>query len=409
MGRGAGSKHFYSTHSTLPAPRYTEWIPMFASKLQIRLPRKITAYFLLFGLAALVWLSVGAVYVAYTVTDSRSESTSLRSLGRGSDRIVLTYLRDKNADFQVLLAELRTQSGATYCAIASPTGEFLAHTNVDLRGKPVTENGARTERWGQVERVEFTTAGGVTIHEYRCPLKAADKDLGVFRLGIAQSSVWNHVASGAQFAPLALLGPACCMIVGAVLLNRLVRPVADIEQQLHQVATSPSLESCEWREVPNVGAAAIGWNRVVQQKLAVGQRESLHERVRHSLDQGRQGRLDAVLNSIPDGVATTDLAGRLTYTNLPMAVILGLKNSVGGGDGASEAEGAPLMTEQLIQRWHMPETDELLSAENRDRAVVTELTARGKRPPSDCTRRPSSRFASSAAESRKRTSGRCAM
>ena len=27
------------------------------------------------------------------------------------------------------------------------------------------------------------------------------------------------------------------------------------------------------------------------------------------------GRLDAVLNSIPDGVATTDSEGRLTYTN----------------------------------------------------------------------------------------------
>jgi len=347
---------------------------MFASKLQIRLPRKITAYFLLFGLAALVWLSVGAVYVAYTVTDSRSESTSLRSLGRGSDRIVLTYLRDKNADLQVLLAEIRTQSGADYCAIASPTGEFLAHTNAELRGKPATESGARTESWGQVERVEFTSAGGMTIHEYRCPVKAADKELGVFRLGIAQSSAWNHVTSGAQFAPLALLGPACCMVVGAVLLNRLVRPVADIEQQLHQVATSPSLESCEWREVPNVGAAAIGWNRIVQQKLAVGQRESLHERVRQSLGQGRQGRLDAVLNSIPDGVATTDAAGRLTYTNLPMTVILGLKNTVGGGDGASEAEGAPLMTEQLIQHWHMPEADGLLSAENRDRPVVSELT-----------------------------------
>ena len=39
---------------------------MFVSKLQIRLPRRITAYFLLFGLAALVWLSVGAVYVART-------------------------------------------------------------------------------------------------------------------------------------------------------------------------------------------------------------------------------------------------------------------------------------------------------------------------------------------------------
>ena len=62
---------------------------MFGSSLQVRLPRRITAYFLLFGLAALVWLSFGAVYVARSVTDSRSESASLRWLGRGCDRVVL--------------------------------------------------------------------------------------------------------------------------------------------------------------------------------------------------------------------------------------------------------------------------------------------------------------------------------
>jgi signal transduction histidine kinase len=347
---------------------------MFGSKLRIRLPRKITAYFLLFGLTAVVWLSIGAVYVAYTVSDSRSESASLRSLGRGSDRIVLAFLRDKNADLQALISEVRVQSGADYCAIASPTSEFVAHTNSELRGKPATESGTLSERWGQVERVALIGPSGMTIYEYRCPLRAGDKDLGMLRLGIAQSSVWSYVRSGAQFAPLAFFGPACCLVGGSVLLSRLVRPVADIEQQLHQVATSPSLESCEWREVPAVGAAAIGWNRVVQQRLAGGHRESLQERVRQSLNQGRQGRLDAVLNSIPEGVATTDAAGRLTYTNMPMSVILGLKDVVGNGDGASEGEPTPLMTEQLIQRWKMPEADALLAEENRNRPVVTELT-----------------------------------
>jgi PAS domain S-box-containing protein len=346
---------------------------MFASKLQIRLPRKIAAYFLLFGLAALVWLSVGAVYVAYTVTDSRSESASLRSLGRGSDRIVLAYLRNQSADIQPVIAETRIQSRADYCAIVSPTGEYLAHTNRELCGKPAAESGTMTERWGDITCVEYLSDNGAAIHEYRCPLKAADKVMGSLRLGIAQANLWSYVREGGQLAPLAFLGPACCMAIGVVLLNRLVRPVADIEQQLFQVATSPSLESCEWREVPNVGAAAIGWNRVVQQKLARGQSESLQQRIRQSLDDGRKSRLDAVLNSIPDGVATTDAAGRVTYTNLPMSVILGLKHS-GGGEGASESEDAPLMTDHLVHRWHLSESDALMSAENRDRAVVTELT-----------------------------------
>jgi len=164
------------------------------------------------------------------------------------------------------------------------------------------------------------------------------------------------------------------MVAGAVLLNRMVRPVADIEQQLYQVATSPSLESCTWREVPSVGAAAIGWNRVVQQKLNVGASESLQQRVRRSLDHATHGRWEVVLNNIPEGIATTDSAGRLTYTNLPMSVILGLKNALPGGEAANPDYVAPVMTEQLTLRWQLPESDPLVAVENRDRPVITEIT-----------------------------------
>lgn len=345
---------------------------MFARNLSIRLPRKITAYFLLFGLIALVWLSVGALYVAYRVADSRSESASLRSLGRGGDRVALVVLRDKPAELQATLSELRLQSGAEYCAVVTPTGEFLAHSHRDLSGAPASENGATTARWGEVERVEFSDAAGAVIHEYRAPLKAGEKHLGSYRMAIRQRGFWTYFGEGVRFAPLAILGPACCVVIGAVLLGRMVRPVADVEQQLHEIATSPSLQSCQWREVPNVGAAAIGWNRLVQQQRTLNPTDSLQHRVRRSLDQGRQSRLDAVLNSIPEGVATTDASGRLTYLNMPMSVILGLTNTI-SGDGASEASHAPLMAQQLIEQWRLPEGDALLSDDNKDRPVVTEL------------------------------------
>lgn len=345
---------------------------MLVRKLQIRLPRRVTAYFLLFGLAALIWLSVGAVFVVHSVTDSSSESASLRMMGRASDRVVLAYLRNGTGELPSLLAEIRSQTGAEYCAIVSLTGEYLGHSDRSLVGKPVTERGGTTDRWGEVVRVEYVDERGMPIYEYGSPLKSNGQAIGHMRLGVSRPSVWNYVRAGFHFAPLAFLGPACCMVAGAVLLNRMVRPVADIEQQLFQVATSPSLESCELREVPSVGAAALGWNRVIQQRLS-GQTESLQQRIRHSLEQGRHGRLDAVLNSIPDGVATTDEAGRLTYTNLPMSVLLGLKDVISAGDGASEANG-PVMIEQLVKRWHLAESDAMFSKENHDRAVVTELT-----------------------------------
>src|SRR2546423_6242832 len=144
---------------------------MFASKLQIRLPRRITAYFLFFSVAALLWLSVGAVYVAHSVTESQSESASLRSLGRATDRFKLAYLRDKNADLQPLLAEIRSQSRADFCAVVSPSGEYLAHSSSGFKGKLATEQGNITDRWGEIVEVQYVAENRVRIHEYQAPLK----------------------------------------------------------------------------------------------------------------------------------------------------------------------------------------------------------------------------------------------
>jgi signal transduction histidine kinase len=347
---------------------------MIASTLQVRLPRRVTAYFLLFGLAALVWLSFGAVYVARSVTNSRSEGASLRWLGRGCDRVVLSYLRDKNADLQPIVSDICRQSGASYCVIVSPSGECIAHSNLELAGKPVPERGGVTEKWAELERIEYRDEQGLLIHEYRAPIHAGETVVGTLRLGIAQPSVWSLVRWGAQYSPLAFLGPACFMAAGAVLISRMVRPVADIEEQLVYVAMSPSVESCELTAVEGTGAAARGWNRVVQRQRGGPSNESLQQRLRQSLAEGRQSRLDAVLNSIPDGVATTNAEGRITYTNLPMATLLGLKDVVGAGGGKDRTAEQFAMLELLAKHWKLSETDPLLAAENRDRPVVSELS-----------------------------------
>lgn len=357
---------------------------MMVNRLQIRLPRRVTAYFLLFGVAALLWLSVGAVYVAHWVSGNRSESASLRWLGRGSDRIVLSYLRSKEKDLSEIVASIRAQSGASYCAIVSPVGKYTAHSNPELTGRDaIDRGGAVMGRWGDVSCTSFVSEDGQLNQEYQCPLTAGGTSLGTLRLAIPRPSLASYLWAGAQFSPLAFLGPACCMVAGAVLLNRMVRPMANIEYQLTQVAMSPSVEGCQLQEVSDRSAAALGWNRVVQGRQSGAQSTSLRERVQQSLEGSRQSHLETVLSSIPEGVATTDGDGRLTYTNAPIVAILGLKDTVhpskangstNHGDHSEQAEGAPRMTDQLAGRWSLAESDPLLAAENRDRPVVTELS-----------------------------------
>ena len=119
---------------------------MSTNSFQLRLPRRVTAYFLLFGLTAVIWLSAGAFYVASSVSQSRSESACLRWLGRASARLSLNYLRNGEADLQPLIQELHTQSGAVYCAVLSRTGVYLAHSSAELVGQPAAENKGDTDQ-----------------------------------------------------------------------------------------------------------------------------------------------------------------------------------------------------------------------------------------------------------------------
>src|SRR5258707_3310658 len=133
---------------------------MFDSKLQIRLPRRMTAYFLLFGMAAVLWLSVAVIYIAHWVTESRSTSASLRSLAQASDRFSLAYLRNKSANFQPLLLEIRAQSRADYCTVVADSGEYLAHTTGEYKGKSAAEQGNVTDRRGEVVELRFVGDDG---------------------------------------------------------------------------------------------------------------------------------------------------------------------------------------------------------------------------------------------------------
>ncbi len=298
----------------------------------------------------------------------------MRWLGRASSQAALHYLRNDSNELQPLVDQLKSQSGAAYIAIRSTTGVYLAHSNPTLVGQPAIEHEGATDEWGDAIRVRYVDPQGGIVDEYQTPLKAGGNAVGTLIYGVAQPDLWGYIRSAARHAPLAVFGPACCMVVGAVLLNRMVRPVADIAQQLSRVATSPSVEGCELRPVPSIGAAAMGWNRVVTERTSGARVEDLGQKIQQSMQTGRQSRLEGVLNSIPDGVATTDAAGQLTYTNLPMAAILGMKDVIGAIDVGQGSENAFNLTSLLVEGWQLSPKDALLSADNQHRPVVTELS-----------------------------------
>ena len=170
----------------------------------------------------------------------------------------------------------------------SETGVFLAHTNAELVGQPAAEHEGSTEAWGDTCASEFVDPHGELIDEYRKPLDADGTTFGTLIYAIPQPDLWGYVRRCGPACTAGVLGPACCMVLGAVLLNRMVRPVADIEQQLSHVATSPSLESCELRRFRTARRQRVGtaWSP----NAFSGHVDTLRQQIRQSLPRvGRAG------------------------------------------------------------------------------------------------------------------------
>jgi two-component system phosphate regulon sensor histidine kinase PhoR len=347
---------------------------MLLRPLNVSLPRRITAYFLLFGLAAVLSLGLGAAYVAHSAYHARTEGTILRWLGRASSQIVLDYLRVGTDGFRKGVNEAQRQHGVAYCAIVSPEGVFVVHSRREEEGQRAPERSGGRDRWGEVVRLSLRTESGSNISEYQVPLVAGDQRLGELRLGITELSFWNLASMVGKFAPLIIIGPACCIAGGAVLLNRMVRPFAEIEQQLSSVATSPAIESVNFDEVPALGLAAMGWNQIVLQRLKQESSDELQSRLRESLHEKHENRLYTVLMGIPDGIATTDRQGRITFLNPAAAALLGTADLVGDPRKDKGAPEGPLMLTEIARYWQLPEDSPLHETSTTDRPIAIELT-----------------------------------
>ena len=181
----------------------------------------------------------------------------------------------------------------------TPTGRWPASRS--------TERGGTTDRWGEVVRVEYVDDDGVPIHEYRSPLKAGETVVGTLRLGIAQPSVWSYLRAGVAVRAAGIPRPG--LLHGgrgraaeshgaaggrhrAAAFSSRHEPVA---RKLRAARSAQRRAPRRWVGIASSSSDSAG-------RAANRCSSGFASRSK----QGRHSRLDAVLNSIPDGVATTD-------------------------------------------------------------------------------------------------------
>jgi two-component system phosphate regulon sensor histidine kinase PhoR len=281
-------------------------------------------------------------------------------------RVGAVDLRQGQTRLQSLLEQLRTEGDWEYGWIVSGDGEILAHTSPTRVGQVYQEPAGEHSQLGEVERIRL--AHGLlqsAILEYRIPLRGDGQELAGLHLAVREPDVREAIAVSSRPLPWLLAGPGLGMLLGALLIRRSLMPLAGVCAQLGRAAVDVCPAELELDEVPARGVASLGWNRLVQAHRRRKQEAGLEQRLDAALRPVLAKQGNEVLNSLPDGLAVTDEAGRITFANRAFGAICGGDGN-GGLTGKTVVELLDLSAQEGGAR-------ALLDAHASSRTVVADV------------------------------------
>jgi PAS domain S-box-containing protein len=346
---------------------------MFGNYPNLGFPRKVVACYLLFCMAAVCWLSLGVLWTSHHILSSQSADSCLSRLGKTAAAIELSHLRHGTDELNHLLQRAQAEGGLNYASIVGVDGNYVAHADESKIGTRAEPTSGSLLRWGSVSGIRFADQQGQTLQEYQVPLIVNSAPIGTLRIAVMEPSFEVTLAKVAQYAPVAVLIPLALVVLGALVLSRLTRTVADFESQLRTVALLPSGAEVSLKSLKPRNGATLGWNRVVETIEKMRSRSgnaSLNERLAEAIASRRQKELIDILQNLNDGVAVTDPEGRITFANRAIETLLGAESSE-----LSQEESS--FSDCLVQS--MPELAQcsLFDPEWSNRPAVSEGRRRG--------------------------------
>ena len=347
---------------------------MFHIRRKVGFPRKVVAYYLLFCLIAVCWLTAGVLFTSHTLLSSRTTDASLSRLGKTSAALEIAYLRGGQETLAEVLGRTKSEASLAYASIISPGGKYLAHTDPLLSGQLAVKPTGSLLKWENVTGIRHVDAQGHILQEYQVPLVAGSELLGTLHLAVSEPSMWRTFIEIAHLAPIAVLVPLLLVGAGAVVLSRITTPVADANSQLEQIGQQAPGNDFELLSMPPQDAAALGWNRVVDliERL---QRDTgsddLNTRLAEAIAARKQNAHEDILQNLTDGIAVTDMEGRITFANRAIATLLGAELSEETLEGNS-------LSEYLSGDQPNQEITALFDPKSSHRPAITELQPAGE-------------------------------
>jgi len=273
---------------------------------------------------------MGMLITSHSVLDSRTTDACLSRLGKTAAALELEYLRNGSEKFQPILQNSPLSNGQLNCSVVSLEGTILAHTDSHLVGQAATEPKGSQLRWGSVSGIQYQEKNGRTNSEYQVPLVAHDDHFGSLRITVQQLNFWNMPIEIVRVAPAVVLVPLALIVAGGFFLARLTSPLARVDTQLRSIAIQRPTVDVHLQPLPAKDAISIGWNRVVdliQQNSSSGTNEDLCNRLGEIVAARGQNEMHEALHNLSDGIAVTDMEGRITFANKAVAALLGTETT----------------------------------------------------------------------------------
>lgn len=338
---------------------------MFRQRFNIPLARRVTAYYLLFCLLTTAWFTVGALFIGRSVLNAHAESDCLLKLGRVSNTVQLELRKNDAANLQRLAERIRAESSLNYCAVVSADGLVLAHSNASLVGESYQAPVGERKQWDSIQRVRYVATDSQPLREYRAPL-GSDNGSPALHIAVAEAGFFAPSSRAVPHALFLVMGAALFIGAGALVVYRNVQPLTQIDAQLCDVARQTSPSQFTLATVLPRGAASVGWNRLVTEKMTGTEQPSLHERLAGAVQGLGRQKADDILNSLADGIAVTKAVGTIEFVNQAAVAILA------PGSGADALLGRTVescfdFADQDAAR------NALLDPQAKSRSVVAEL------------------------------------